>query len=56
MANVSAVTEHIERKLEQARDKDIKRKVLRFYHTADGSLLWIPSPGGDYWRVMNYIL
>lgn len=54
MANVSAVTEHIERKLEQARDKDIKRKVLRFYHTADGSLLYT-SPGGDYWRVMNYI-
>ena len=54
ISNVCAVTEHIAKKLEQAHDRDIGRKVLKLYVTTEGKHLYI-SPDGDYWRVMNFI-
>ena len=51
--NIRKVTEHIRRKLAEAGEKDIDRKVLELVPTKDGKLYYC-TPEGDYWRV--YVL
>lgn len=52
--NVGKVTDHIEAKLRQAGEPDIRRKVLRYYRKADGSYYHIDEKG-SYWRVLSYV-
>ena len=51
--NIQKVTDHIRRKLQEAGEKDIERKVLQLVPTIDGTLYY-RTPEGDYWRV--YVL
>ncbi|MBR3647591.1 MAG: aminoglycoside phosphotransferase family protein [Paludibacteraceae bacterium] len=51
--NILKVTNHIRRKLEEAGETDIHRKVLELVPTKDGKLYY-KTPSGDYWRV--YVL
>ena len=51
--NIRRVTEHIRRKLQDAGEADIDRKVLRLIPTRDGQLYY-RTPEGEYWRV--YVL
>ena len=54
MRNIDAVTSHIRKKLLEAGEDDIERKVLRFIPTkADGRLYTIVE--GQYWRLMVFI-
>lgn len=52
-SNIDAVTRHIRRKLEEAGESDIDRKVLHFLRTDQGKSYWYD--GNDYWRVMVFI-
>ncbi|MDD5916584.1 MAG: aminoglycoside phosphotransferase family protein [Clostridiales bacterium] len=54
ISNVCGITEHIRRRLREEGEPDIKRRVLKMYHTPDGSYIYRSSDGG-YWRVINYI-
>ncbi|MBO4621818.1 MAG: aminoglycoside phosphotransferase family protein [Paludibacteraceae bacterium] len=51
--NIWKVTNHIRKKLEQAGETDIERKVLELVPTKDGKLYY-KTPTGEYWRV--YVL
>ena len=51
--NIRKVTDHIRRKLTEAGETDIDRKVLELVPTKDGKLYYC-TPEGDYWRV--YVL
>ena len=51
--NIQKVTNHIRRKLQEAGETDIERKVLELVPTTDGKLYY-RTPQGDYWRV--YVL
>jgi Ser/Thr protein kinase RdoA (MazF antagonist) len=51
--NILKVTNHIRRKLEEAGETDIDRKVLQLVPTRAGQLYY-KTPEGDYWRV--YVL
>ncbi len=51
--NVRAVTEHVRRKLEEAGEADVKRKVIRLYKHGDDYIY--VTDGGDYWRVMSFV-
>ena len=51
--NIRKVTDHIRRKLQDAGETDIDRKVLELVPTKDGKLYYC-TPEGDYWRV--YVL
>lgn len=51
--NIRKVTDHIRRKLQEAGETDIDRKVLELVPTKDGKLYYC-TPEGDYWRV--YVL
>lgn len=51
--NIQRVTDHIRRKLQDAGEMDIDRKVLRLIPTKDGQLYY-RTPRGEYWRV--YVL
>lgn len=51
--NISRVTDHIRRRLQQTGETDIDRKVLRLVPTQKGKLYY-KTPSGDYWRL--YIL
>ena len=54
MRNIDAVTSHIRKKLVEAGEDDIERKVLRFIPTkADRKLYVIVD--GQYWRLMVFI-
>lgn len=52
--NAYAVTTHIEKKLLQAGERDLRRKVMHLYRRADGSFFY-QSPEGEYWRVLSYV-
>lgn len=52
--NVYAVTTHIERKLTEAGQTDLRRKVLHLYRREDGSF-FCRTREGDYWRVLSYV-
>lgn len=47
--NIECVTGHIRRRLEEAGEQDIERKVLEFIPTSDGRTWWFD--GESYWRV-----
>lgn len=55
MANINAVTSHIRAKLEKAGEKDIDRKVLKFFPLRDDSNKYYYHDGKNYWRIMRYI-
>lgn len=52
-ANISAVTAHIRKKLEEQGEEDIERKVLHFLTADNGKTYW--HDGENYWRVMVFI-
>src|SRR3712207_9300503 len=52
-SNISAVPRHIRKKLTEAGEQDIDRKVLTFLETAEGKTYWFD--GESYWRVMVFI-
>lgn len=52
-ANIAAVTGHIRKKLTEAGETDIDRKVLSFLETGEGKTYWFD--GDSYWRVMVFI-
>ena len=52
-SNIAAVTGHIRKKLTEAGESDIDRKVLSFVETEEGKTYWFD--GGNYWRVMTFI-
>ncbi len=52
--NIEAVTRHIRRKLEEAGETDIDRKVLSFIPLADGGSTCL-FDGESYWRLMIHI-
>ncbi len=52
--NVSGVTTHIANKLRLAGEKDIERRVVKYYRNISGGYYHI-TESGDYWRVMSYI-
>lgn len=52
--NVSGVTTHIANKLRLAGEKDIERRVIKYYRNISGGYYHI-TESGDYWRVMSYI-
>ena len=53
-SNVRLVTSHIENKLKEQGDKDIRRKVLRLYKNKDGDYFYVDD-SGDHWRVLSYV-
>ena len=53
-SNVQLVTSHIEKKLIEQGDKEVKRKVVRIYKNKKGGCFYI-SENGDYWRVLSYV-
>lgn len=54
MHNVSAVTEHLQRKITAA-GGDASRETLKFYKTKDGKNYFV-NQDGEYWRVCNFIV
>ncbi len=53
-SNISAVTNHIRKKLTEAGESDIDRKVLSLsFETEEGKTYWFD--GDSYWRVMVFI-
>ena len=52
-SNIAAVTGHIRKKLTEAGESDIDRKVLSFLSTEEGKTYWFD--GDSYWRVMVFI-
>ncbi len=51
--NISAVTTHIRKKLEEKGETDIERKVLSFIPASDGKYYYFD--GENYWRIMIFI-
>ncbi len=51
--NIVAVTKHIRKKLLEAGEQDIDRKVLSFLETEEGKTYWFD--GENYWRIMVFI-
>ncbi len=51
--NISAVTAHIRKKLEEKGESDIERKVLDFLPADNGKTYW--HDGENYWRIMVFI-
>lgn len=54
ISNVCRITEHIRKRLLASGERDIKRRVLKMYHTPDGKYIY-RSEDGSYWRVISYI-
>ena len=52
-SNIAAVTGHIRKKLTEAGEADIDRKVLSFLATEEEKTYWFD--GESYWRVMVFI-
>lgn len=52
-SNISAVTAHIRKKLEEKGESDIERKVLHFLSADNGKIYW--KEGDNYWRIMVFI-
>jgi len=53
-SNVQLVTSHIEKKLKEQGDKDVRRKVMRLYKNSKGGCFYV-SDNGDNWRVLSYV-
>ncbi|HOJ48348.1 MAG TPA: aminoglycoside phosphotransferase family protein [Bacillota bacterium] len=53
-SNIQLVTSHIEKKLRERGDTDIRRKVLRLYRNKKGHYFYI-AENGDNWRVLSYV-
>ncbi|MBQ3673914.1 MAG: HAD-IA family hydrolase [Paludibacteraceae bacterium] len=53
MRNIQIVTDHIRKKLQEAGERDIERKVLQLVQTNEGTL-YHKSFDGSYWRL--YVL
>ena len=51
--NIVAVTKHIRKKLLEAGEQDIDRKVLNFLETEERKTYWFD--GENYWRIMVFI-
>ncbi len=54
ISNVCRITEHIRSRLIANGDRDIKRRVLKMYHTPAGDYIY-RSDDGNYWRVISFI-
>ena len=52
--NIEAATRHIRRKLEEAGEKDIDRKVLRFVTLKDSPKTYVEEDG-KFWRISVFI-
>lgn len=52
-SNISAVTAHIRKKLQEKGETDIERKVLHFLSADNGKTYW--KEGDNYWRIMVFI-
>lgn len=54
ISNVCRITDHIRKRMLEQGETDIKRRVLKMYHTPDGQYIY-RSEDGSYWRVVSYI-
>lgn len=54
MDNIEAVTKHLRKKLEEAGENDIDRKVLHFISVPETGKKYY-FDGDSYWRIMTYI-
>ncbi len=54
ISNVCRITEHIRLRMLAEGERDIKRRVLKMYHTPDGEYIY-RSEDGSYWRVISFI-
>lgn len=54
MLNISRVTDHVRRKLEEARASEISRRVLTLVRTTDGGT-WTKDAAGNHWRCYLFI-
>lgn len=54
ISNVCRITDHIRKRMLADGETDIKRRVLKMYHTPDGQYIY-RSEDGSYWRVISYI-
>lgn len=52
--NIEAVTNHIRHKLEERKETDIERKVLRFIPAESGKTYW-KDEADNYWRIAVFI-
>lgn len=55
MRNIAAVTSHIRKKLEEAGESDIDRKVLTFMPSKENADQLYVIVDGQYWRMMIFI-
>ncbi len=55
MRNIAAVTSHIRKKLEEAGESDIDRKVLTFMPSKENADQLYVVVDGQYWRMMIFI-
>ncbi|MCF0197852.1 MAG: aminoglycoside phosphotransferase family protein [Bacteroidaceae bacterium] len=55
MRNIAAVTSHIRKKLQEAGEDDIERKVLRFIPLKTDAEKLYTQVDGKYWRLMVFI-
>lgn len=53
--NIELVTDHIRKKLEQADESDIKRKVLKFIPVKDDGTKTFCVVDGQFWRMSEFI-
>jgi Ser/Thr protein kinase RdoA (MazF antagonist) len=54
MNNIVAVTEHIRKGLEEKKEADIDRKVMRYFPAKDGKW-YVNDNQGNYWTLFLYI-
>lgn len=54
ISNVCRITDHIRLRMLAEGERDIKRRVLKMYHTPEGEYIY-RSEDGRYWRVISYI-
>ena len=52
--NIETVTSHIRNKLEERKEEDIDRKVLKFIPAKNGKHYYFDS--SNYWRIMTLFL
>jgi Ser/Thr protein kinase RdoA (MazF antagonist) len=54
MENITRVTAHLHRKLEEARASEVSRRVLTLVPTVDGQM-WTRTASGNWWRCYLFI-
>ncbi len=52
--NAFAVTTHMEKKLSAMGEREIRRRVLHIYRTAEGDFFYRDA-NGSYWRALSYV-